>query len=61
MLDGLGVSHGVDMNVLLDAGDMICKVLGRTNHSRAAQALLAGRAAAAARKAAAQKAEPVAA
>ncbi len=40
MLNGLGIEHGIDLNKLVDAGDFICRVLGRENGSRAALALL---------------------
>ena len=43
MLHGLGVTTGIDMSKLLDAGDFICRELGRPNGSRAATALLATR------------------
>jgi hydroxymethylglutaryl-CoA lyase len=40
LLDGFGISHGVDMGLLLDASEYICQQLGRSNNSRAAVALL---------------------
>ena len=46
MLNGLGISHGVDLNVLLDASEMICGAMGGQNASRATKALLAARTAA---------------
>jgi hydroxymethylglutaryl-CoA lyase len=46
MLNGLGISHGVDMEALLDASQFISDALGRPNASKAARALLAARAAA---------------
>lgn len=39
LLDGLHIDHGVDMPRLLLAGDTICQQLGKTNGSKAAQAL----------------------
>ncbi|PSC73867.1 Hydroxymethylglutaryl-mitochondrial isoform B [Micractinium conductrix] len=47
MLSGFGIQHGVDMSRLLDASAFICDALGRPNGSRAAEALLQKRAAAA--------------
>lgn len=44
MLDGLGISHGVDMNKLLDINEFISAALKKPNSSRAARALLAARA-----------------
>jgi hydroxymethylglutaryl-CoA lyase len=41
LLDGLGIETGIDMNRLIDAGDYICGVLGRTTLSRAARAIRA--------------------
>ncbi|PTC36640.1 Hydroxymethylglutaryl-CoA lyase [Pseudomonas paraeruginosa] len=41
LLNGLGIETGVDMHALVDAGQRICAVLGRSNGSRAAKALLA--------------------
>lgn len=41
MLDGLGIKSGVDLHRLVEAGDMICKYLGRPTRSRVAQALSA--------------------
>lgn len=55
LLDGFGIRHGVDMGRLLDASDFICSFLGHRNNSRAAEALLATRGAAA-KKGAAQAA-----
>eukprot|EP00798_Chlamydomonas_sp_ICE-L_P030571 gene30571-35586_t len=40
MLNGMGIQHGIDMEKLLDASDMITKALGRPPGSRAATALL---------------------
>jgi len=48
LLDGLGIRHGLDLDAILDAGAFICAALGRPSQSKAAQALLAKRAAAAA-------------
>ncbi|MED6132675.1 hypothetical protein PIB30_021158 [Stylosanthes scabra] len=39
MLDGLGVKTNVDLGKLMQAGDFICKHLGRPSNSRAATAL----------------------
>jgi hydroxymethylglutaryl-CoA lyase len=41
MLDGLGVETGVNMGKLIDAGEFICRELGRETLSRAARALAA--------------------
>lgn len=43
MLNGLGVSHGVDLEALLDASAYICGALGRESQSRVGRALGAGR------------------
>jgi len=40
MLDGMGISTGVNLNLLASAGRMICGVLRREPSSKAAQALL---------------------
>lgn len=39
MLNGLGIATGVDLGRLLDAGDFICRALGRQSRSKVAQAL----------------------
>jgi hydroxymethylglutaryl-CoA lyase len=39
MLDGMGISTGVNLKLLAAAGRMICKALGREPSSKAAQAL----------------------
>ena len=39
MLDGLGIATGLDLPALIRAGNRICGTLGRTNGSRAANAL----------------------
>ncbi len=39
MLDGLGITTGIDMNRLLDAAQFICDHLGRPTMSRAGRAL----------------------
>ncbi|RYR60641.1 hypothetical protein Ahy_A04g017695 isoform B [Arachis hypogaea] len=39
MLDGIGVKTNVDLGKLMQAGDFICKHLGRASNSRAATAL----------------------
>ncbi|MEH6491843.1 hydroxymethylglutaryl-CoA lyase [Halopseudomonas sp.] len=41
LLNGLGIETGVDMAALVQAGQHICNVLGKTNGSRVARALLA--------------------
>jgi hydroxymethylglutaryl-CoA lyase len=41
MLDGLGIETGVDMDKLIDAGEFICRELGRETLSRAARAIAA--------------------
>jgi hydroxymethylglutaryl-CoA lyase len=43
MLNGLGIASGVDLEALVDAGDYICRQLGRAPGSRVARALLARR------------------
>lgn len=40
MLNGLGIEHGVELDALVQAGDSICRTLGRGNASRVARALL---------------------
>jgi len=41
MLDGMGIKTGVDMAKLVEAGEFICKVLGREPTSKVAQAIRA--------------------
>jgi len=41
LLDGLGISTGIDMGKLIDAGEFICGVLNRPTLSRAAKAIRA--------------------
>lgn len=41
LMHGLGIETGVDIFKIVAAGDMICKLLGRKNQSKAANALLA--------------------
>ena len=41
MLDGMGIETGVDMAKLVEAGQFICKVLGREPTSKVAQAIRA--------------------
>ncbi|AHE67760.1 hydroxymethylglutaryl-CoA lyase [Legionella oakridgensis] len=41
LMHGLGIKTGVDIFKIVAAGDMICKVLGRKNQSKVANALLA--------------------
>lgn len=45
LLQGLGIETGIDLDKLLDAGQFICGILGKTPVSKAAQALAAKRAA----------------
>lgn len=41
LMHGLGIETGVDIYKVVAAGDMICKILGRKNQSKVANALLA--------------------
>lgn len=41
LMHGLGIETGIDIYKIVDAGDKICKVLGRKNQSKVANALLA--------------------
>lgn len=41
LMHGLGITTGVDIYKIVAAGDFICKVLGRKNQSKVANALLA--------------------
>lgn len=41
LMHGLGINTGVDIYKVVSAGDMICRLLGRKNQSRVANALLA--------------------
>ncbi|MBI1868084.1 MAG: hydroxymethylglutaryl-CoA lyase [Methylocystis sp.] len=43
MLNGMGVETGVDLAVLIDAGDFISRRLGRTPDSRVSRAMMAQR------------------
>lgn len=43
LLHGLGISTGVDLDALVDAGHFICQTIGKPNGSRVARALLAKR------------------
>jgi hydroxymethylglutaryl-CoA lyase len=45
MLNGLGVETGIDMDKLVEAGDFICRQLGKGTNSRVARALAARKAA----------------
>jgi hydroxymethylglutaryl-CoA lyase len=45
MLNGLGIETGVDMDKLVDAGDFICRELGKPTNSRVARALASRKAA----------------
>jgi hydroxymethylglutaryl-CoA lyase len=38
MLDGLGIKHGVDLQALINAGNMICAKLNRENGAKVARA-----------------------
>lgn len=40
LMHGLGIETGVDIYKILAAGDMICKILGRKNQSKVANAML---------------------
>jgi hydroxymethylglutaryl-CoA lyase len=42
LLNGLGISSGIDMDLLIQAGTRICAVLDKPNGSRVARALLQG-------------------
>ncbi len=44
LLDGMGIDTGIDLDLLIDAGQFISDELGRKSQSRAANALLAKRA-----------------
>ncbi|HHT0592263.1 TPA: hydroxymethylglutaryl-CoA lyase [Legionella anisa] len=41
LMHGLGINTGVDIFKIVAAGDMICKILGRKNQSKVANAMLA--------------------
>jgi len=41
LLHGLGIDTGVDLHAVVQAGDFICRAIGRPNNSRAGRALLA--------------------
>ena len=43
LMHGLGLETGIDIFKTVAAGDMICKILGRKNQSKVANALLANR------------------
>lgn len=43
LLHGLGIATGVDLDSLIDAGELICRALGRPTNSKVARALLAKR------------------
>ena len=40
MLNGLGIQTGVDLDLLIEAGEFICKILGRSTGSKVARARL---------------------
>ncbi len=44
LCQGQGMETGVDLDALVDAGEAICRALGRSNQSRVAQAVMAKRA-----------------
>lgn len=46
LLNGLGIEHGVNLELLIDASAYISEALGRPNGSRVASAILAIRQAA---------------
>ncbi|CAM3000291.1 Hydroxymethylglutaryl-CoA lyase (HMG-CoA lyase) (HL) (3-hydroxy-3-methylglutarate-CoA lyase) [Legionella steigerwaltii] len=41
LMHGLGINTGVDIFKIVTAGDLICKILGRKNQSKVANAMLA--------------------
>lgn len=41
LMHGLGINTGVDVFKMVEVGDMICKILGRQNQSKVANAMLA--------------------
>ncbi len=43
LLHGLGITTGIDLDALVDAGHFICQAIGKPNGSRVARALLAKR------------------
>jgi hydroxymethylglutaryl-CoA lyase len=43
MLNGIGVTTGVDIDKLVEAGEFICGVLGRPSNSKAGTAIVAKR------------------
>jgi hydroxymethylglutaryl-CoA lyase len=43
LMHGLGIETGVDIYQIVEAGDQICKILGKKNQSKVANALLANR------------------
>ena len=43
LMHGLGIQTGIDIYKMVQAGDMICKALGRKNQSKAANAMLGNR------------------
>jgi hydroxymethylglutaryl-CoA lyase len=40
LMHGLGINTGIDIYKVVQAGDMICKILGHKNQSKVANALL---------------------
>jgi len=43
LLNGLGIHTGIDLDLLIDAGQRICTVLDKANGSRVAKAQLSKR------------------
>lgn len=41
LMHGLGIETGIDIYKIVNAGEMICKIIGRKNQSKVANALLA--------------------
>jgi hydroxymethylglutaryl-CoA lyase len=41
LMHGLGIETGIDIFKIVEAGDKICKVLGKKNQSKVANALIA--------------------
>ena len=41
LMHGLGIETGIDIYKIVEAGDKICKIIGRNNQSKVANALLA--------------------
>jgi hydroxymethylglutaryl-CoA lyase len=43
MLNGMGLDTGIDLDKLIDAGEFICKAIGRDTQSKVGRAVLARR------------------